>query len=131
MTTLETEWGRTAYFESGGAGFPILFLHGTGCDSSDWAGVLESLPQHLRLVCMDFRGHGDSSDSSEPFTLQDLAQDALLLADHLGLSEFLVAGHSLGGMVGIEAATRATAVAGLVLLEGWTSLAVRFVRLGS
>ena len=44
------------------------------------------------------------------------------LTDHLELEKFVIVGHSLGGMVAMEVAKRSSSVAGLVLLEGWTSL---------
>ena len=58
----------------------------------------------------------------KPFTLGSLADDVLCLADHLGIQNIEIVGHSLGGMVGMEVARRSSRIVGLVLLEGWTSL---------
>ena len=55
--------------------------------------------------------------------LADLADDVLQLANNLRLQELVIVGHSLGGMVAMEVARRSSRVIGLVLLEGWTSLA--------
>jgi pimeloyl-ACP methyl ester carboxylesterase len=111
-----------AYFDSENSGQPVLFLHGTGCDSSDWTAVIEGLPQNGRCIALDFRGHGQSTVPTQPFTLADLAEDVGHLANYLNLQELVIAGHSLGGMVAMEVARRSSRVAGLVLLEGWTSL---------
>lgn len=121
-TTLTIDCGEIAYSDTGGSGNPLLFLHGTGCDSVDWTSVTEKLPQNQRLITLDFRGHGQSTVPTEPFTLTHLANDVLHLINSIGIDKIILIGHSLGGMVAMEAAKRSSRVAGLVLLEGWTSL---------
>ncbi len=122
MATIATCWGEMAYFDSGGLEQPLLFLHGTGCDASDWTPVIERLRGKQRCLALDFRGHGRSSVPTKPFTLGSLANDVLHLVDHLGIQEWMIVGHSLGGMVAMEVARRSSCVVGLVLLEGWTRL---------
>ena len=109
-------------YERSGAGPRWLFLHGNGCDSSDWQAVWRHLPADWHLAAMDFRGHGASPVPREGVTLPDLAEDAAGLLERLG-GKWVVVGHSLGGMVALHLAERWPAhVAGLVLLEGWTRL---------
>ena len=122
MNSLHMHWGRMACSDVGGPGIPLLFLHGTGCDSTDWDAVVQALPEDTRAVSLDFRGHGLSAVPTGPFTIEALADDVLFLMDRLALPPVLLIGHSLGGMVAMEAADRSTRVAGLVLLEGWTGL---------
>ena len=112
-----------AYRDEGTGGPPLLFLHGTGCDTSDWDGVISNLGSEGRTLRLDFRGHGDSDVPHEPFTVKDLATDVGQLMESLDLPPVVICGHSLGGMVAMEIARRPSKVAGLVLLEGWTSLA--------
>ncbi len=122
MTTIPMSWGEMAYLDSGSSMPPLLFLHGTGCDASDWIPVTKRLARNQRCIALDFRGHGQSTVPTQPFTLTDLADDVSHLADNLGLHELVIVGHSLGGMVAMEVARRSSCVGGLVLLEGWTSL---------
>ncbi len=122
MATLATCWGEMAYRDSGELGYPFIFLHGTGCDASDWTSVIEKLPSEQHYIALDFRGHGRSAVPTQSFTLADLAEDVLYLINHLGLQKAVIVGHSLGGMVAMEVARRSSRIAGLVLLEGWTSL---------
>ncbi len=122
MPTIQMSCGEMAYLDSDNSGQPLLFLHGTGCDSSDWAEVIEGLPKNERCISLDFRGHGQSPVPTQPFTLADLAEDVGHLTDDLGLQGFIIVGHSLGGMVAMEVARHSSCVAGLILLEGWTSL---------
>ena len=119
---LPTSWGAMAYGDSCGSGCTLLFLHGTGCDSVDWMAAIDIVPSGQRYITLDFRGHGKSSVPTEPFTLDDLASDVIHLIDSLSLHRPMLVGHSLGGMVAISVANRCSLVAGLVLLEGWTSL---------
>ena len=122
MATLATCWGEMAYRDSGELGYPFIFLHGTGCDASDWTSVIEKLRCEQRCIALNFRGHGRSAVPTEPFTLGSLADDVLHLAEHLEVQNFMIVGPSLGGMVAMEVARRSARVTGLVLLEGWTSL---------
>ena len=122
MATIPMDWGEMAYLDSDNSGQPFLFLHGTGCDSSDWTAVIEGLPRNGRCIALDFRGHGQSTVPTQSFTLADLAEDVGHLTDDLGLQGFIIVGHSLGGMVAMEVARHSSCVAGLILLEGWTSL---------
>ncbi len=122
MTTIATRWGEMAYLDSGDSRCPLLFLHGTGCDASDWMPVIERLPSEQRCIALDFRGHGRGAVPTQSFTLADLAGDVLHLVDYLGIQELVIVGHSLGGMVAMGVAQRSSCVIGLILLEGWTSL---------
>ena len=122
MKTVEMSWGKMAYDDSGNLSPSLIFLHGTGCDASDWIPVTERLPRNQRCVALDFRGHGQSTVPTQPFTLGSLAEDVDHLANHLNLHDFVIVGHSLGGMVAMEVARHSSRVKGLVLLEGWTSL---------
>lgn len=122
MATISMPWGEMAYCDLGGSGQPLLFLHGTGCDTSDWTQVIERIACERRCIALDFRGHGRSPVPTKPFTLGCLADDVLYLADHLRVENLAIVGHSLGGMVAMEVARRSSRVAELVLLEGWTSL---------
>ena len=122
MTTIPMSWGEMAYLDSGSSRPPLLFLHGTGCDASDWIRVIKRLARNQRCIALDFRGHGQSSVPTQPFTLGSLAEDVERFAHHLNLHELVIVGHSLGGMVAMEVARRSSCVGGLVLLEGWTSL---------
>lgn len=114
-------WGRMAFVDTGGNGLPVLFLPGTSCYIDDWAPMLAHLPATMRRIPLDFRGHGRSDAPMKSMTIDDLADDAIALIDHLRLDRVMLVGHSLGGMVGMLVAQRCEKVAGLVLLEGWSS----------
>ena len=118
-----------AYLDSGSSLPPLLFLHGTGCDASDWIPGTKKLARNWRCIALDFRGHGQSSVPTQPFTLDSLAEDVEHFAHHLNLHEWVIVGHSLGGMVAMEVARRSSCVRGLVLLEGGQAFRLRAVLL--
>ncbi len=127
MPSMNMPWGTMAYRDTGNSAssaVTMLFLHGTGCDADDWEGVASALPDSVRRIALEFRGHGKSTVPAEPFTLSDLADDVARFIEAEKLRRVIVAGHSLGGMVGMEVARRCGNVAVLVLLEGWTQLGV-------
>lgn len=111
--------GTTLAYEVVGEGPPCLVLHGwPGADHTYLRPGLDALSGFLRLVYYDHRGSGHSGGAApDPFTVEDLADDAVALADHLGEDRVLVLGHHHGTMVAQELALRhPERVAGLVLV---------------
>ena len=122
MDTIKMGWGDVSFSDSGGTTRPLLFLHGTGCDSADWSSVIDCLPSNQRHLTLDFRGHGKTAVPTQPFSFQDLTDDVIAFLDSQNIREVILVGHSLGGMVSMNVASRCSSVVGLVLLEGWTNL---------
>lgn len=119
---LPTERGRMAFRRQSGSGVTLVFLHGTGCDASDWEPVFRALPPGQPWLALEFRGHGHSDVPTRAFTIHDLAADVAGALEQLSIDRAILVGHSLGGMVATTVAAQCDRVAGLVLLEGWTSL---------
>ncbi len=102
---------KIAYREQGDARPALLLIHGAGCGSSHYAGLLPQLGPHARVVAIDLPGHGQSDAPTPPTPPRDLlelyVQVCLDLAEHLGLGRYMVAGHSMGGAVAQLLALRA------------------------
>lgn len=112
-----TTWGEE--------GEPILLLHGAlSTAEQNYRLVLAPLSARHRLVGLDLRGHGGSSNPTGEFSLARLREDALAVLDALGLAKVHVLGTSLGGYTAL--ALRAAApdrVATLALAgvkPGWS-----------
>lgn len=103
--------------DSGPAGaVAVLFANSLGTDLRLWDAVLPHLPEGLRYVRYDKRGHGLSECPPGPWTIADLAQDAAALIEALALGPVVFVGLSIGGMIGQQlAATRPDQVRALVL----------------
>ncbi len=88
----------------GGAGPPVLLLHGYPETHMMWARVAESLAEDFTVVVPDLRGYGGStkppsSDDHETSSKRAMARDAIALMKHFGFETFDVAGHDRGGRV--------------------------------
>src|SRR3954454_6847104 len=85
----------------GPAGAPTLvLLHGwTVTAALNWYGVFEPLSDHFDVVALDHRGHGRGIRSWRRFRLEDCADDAVALADALGVDRFIPVGYSMGGPI--------------------------------
>jgi len=77
----------------------VLVLHGWFGDAHAFAPMEPALTaDEFTYAFMDYRGYGGMRDASGEFTMDEIAADALALADHLGFAEFSLVGHSMGGM---------------------------------
>ncbi|KKW90118.1 3-oxoadipate enol-lactonase [Sphingobium chungbukense] len=87
----------------------LVLLNSIGTDMDLWDGVMPYLRDHFALLRIDTRGHGGSKTEAGDVSLERLAADVLSVADDAGIERFSVAGVSLGGMIGMEIALRASA----------------------
>lgn len=87
------------FFEEYGSGLPVVCIHGYPLDHSIWVPLVPYLKTKARLIFPDLRGHGKSPVLSNPYTMQDMAEDIKALIDDLGLSKVLLVGHSMGGYI--------------------------------
>jgi pimeloyl-ACP methyl ester carboxylesterase len=93
------------YYEECGVGQPMLLLHGFGGCSQNWHPFTNRLSEPYRLIIVDLRGHGYSTNPENKFTHQQAANDVFLLLDKLGVNHFSAMGMSTGGMVLLHMAT--------------------------
>jgi len=106
MATLQID-GRALYYEVHGEGEPLLCVHGLTVDTLGWALQLPSFSERHRTVIFDNRDAGQSSAGTAGYSVADMAQDALALADELGLASFHLLGISMGGAIAQEVALAA------------------------
>ncbi len=116
--------GVTVAFEDRGSGDPVLvFIHGLAGDRSDWDYQFSHFSGGHRVVAIDLPGNGDSGRDRHIWTMAAFGEDVASVADHLGLEDMILVGHSLGGDVVVEAALRLTGrVRGLVWVSSYRSL---------
>src|SRR5271170_4112969 len=129
--------GVNLFFEEAhGAGPPVLLIHGWCCDHTYLAPQFEHFAKKgRRVVALDLRGHGASGKPVERYTMQGFADDVAFVCDHLGLAEAIVIGHSMGGIVALDLASRYPALlsalimldAAIVLPEAARALAPKLV----
>jgi pimeloyl-ACP methyl ester carboxylesterase len=93
------------YYEEYGVGEPLVLLHGFGGCSQNWHPFTDNLSERYRLILVDLRGHGYSTNPEAGFTHRQAAGDVFLLLDKLGVGNFSAMGMSSGGMALLHMAT--------------------------
>jgi len=95
------------YYEIYGKGEPLFLLHGNGGSIDAFTKEIPELSKHFRIIAMDTRGQGKSTDTSkEPLTYRKFADDVKLLADELKLKKINILGWSDGGNTALEFAIK-------------------------
>lgn len=102
------------YVEDGDPeGAPLVFVNSLGTDTRVWDDVIPLLPEGLRIIRFDKRGHGQSDCPPAPYSMGTLVRDTEQLLDHLQVKDAVLVGLSIGGMIG-----QGLAVKRLDLLRG-------------
>ena len=91
-------------FRIGGAGPPLLLLHGYPQTHLMWAQMAPQMAQQFTVIMSDLRGYGDSDKpESDPrhatYSFRAMAEDQVDLMETLGYGQFAVAGHDRGARV--------------------------------
>jgi 3-oxoadipate enol-lactonase len=84
-----------------GSGPTLVLVHGFGGAKEDFADQVDALASRNHVVTFDHRGHGESDAPTDAasYSLNRLALDTMAVADAVGAEQFLLLGHSMGGMV--------------------------------
>jgi len=90
-----------AWREDGGAGEPVLCIHGSWDDHRSWDGVVQALAGAFRILRYDRRGHSASTGLPGQGRLGEDVEDAAGLLGALGYDSAHVVGHSYGATIAI------------------------------
>jgi 3-oxoadipate enol-lactonase len=102
MPLVELPDARIHYLLEGPAASPALvFSNSLGTNFSMWDPQVAALQKRFRILRYDTRGHGKSSVTPGPYSIEQLAKDALGLLDALHLERVHFCGLSMGGMIGM------------------------------
>ncbi|SRR5581483_4213841 len=97
--------GIKLYYETYGEGAPLLLVHGFQGSGRAWAPFIPELSKQFRLIVVDMRGHGRSTNPSNEFTHRQSALDIFALLDNLKIQRVKAMGVSSGGMTLLHMAT--------------------------
>jgi 3-oxoadipate enol-lactonase/4-carboxymuconolactone decarboxylase len=101
MPVIPTGAASSYYRLEGVPGRPVIVLsHSLGLDHGMWDAQTADLLPYYHVLRYDTRGHGASSVAAGDYSIAELAQDVLALADAVGVARFAFCGLSLGGMIG-------------------------------
>lgn len=107
MPTVEVD-GRSIHYLTGVNGVAsgrrsIVFVHGAGGNGLLWQNQRRALDRGVNTICLDLPGHGQSSGEGYS-TVGEYSQWLIRFIQSMGLRSVVVAGHSMGGGVALEAA---------------------------
>ena len=107
------------YYDNGVDGTTIVFVHGNTCSGEYFKPQLDDpfLSENYRLVTVDLPGHGKSPrlEDKTGYSLKGFAGTLTQFVNQLEADKIVLAGHSLGGHVSIQAAPEIKGLAGLVV----------------
>jgi 3-oxoadipate enol-lactonase/4-carboxymuconolactone decarboxylase len=108
VATVTHEGATIAYRVDGPPAAPALVLaNSLGTSMAMWDDQIDTLAQRFRVVRFDHRGHGGSSATPGPYSIELLGRDALAVLDGLEIEAASICGLSIGGAVAMWIAANA------------------------
>ena len=102
---------EVAYLDEGPKNAPvILFLHGLGDSAAIWSNTIEAMQQKYRCIALDLPGHGRTEVPGFSYKMFDFGEFVLKFLEQLKIKNLVLAGHSMGGQIGIIVALRVPAM---------------------
>jgi len=98
--------GLSVYHEIHDEGPPMLLLHGASMTIDLMGPILPGLAESRQVIAVEQQAHGHTVDIARPITHEQMADDAALLLDQLGVDRADVVGYSMGGGVARQLAIR-------------------------
>lgn len=105
------------YFQGDVSKKIIVFIHGNSLSSKTFAEQFNGI-KNIPLLAIDLPGHGLSEIASYPgntYSILGYIDVLKFVLQELKISDFIIAGHSLGGHIALEAASELAGLKGLVL----------------
>ena len=89
-------------YDDVGSGPVVVLLHGYPFNRSMWREQAQALESaHYRVITPDLRGHGETTVTTEPATMEEMARDVVALLDELDIERVTLGGLSMGGYVAL------------------------------
>lgn len=89
----------TSVVDTGGAGVPVVLIHGLAADHQMWNEVIAQLAPRHRVIAYDVRGHGAAAGAAKPYSVPVFAADLKGLLDSLQIQQAHIYGMSMGGAI--------------------------------
>jgi 3-oxoadipate enol-lactonase len=119
MPIVEVPGAKISY-EVAGDGPPLLLIMGFASDARMWMAQLPAFAPRYRCISFDNRGVRTSTAEPDPFSMADMATDAVAILDAEGIDAAHVVGISMGGAIAQHLALNAPSrVRSLTLAATW------------
>ncbi|HWL27417.1 MAG TPA: alpha/beta hydrolase [Burkholderiaceae bacterium] len=110
------------HYQQDSNGLCVVLLHSLAMDHRFWRLVVPEMARKTSVVCIDVRGHGQSSKPEGPYSIPQFAEDAKKVVQALGYDRAIVGGASMGGCISLQFAIdypELTAAAALIDTTSW------------
>ena len=95
-----------SYKDVGKGNVPIIFLHGFPFEKSMWKGQIDILKDSHRVIAIDLRGFGRSSDEVSALSMDLFGDDLIAFLDKLTIEKAIICGLSMGGYIALNVINR-------------------------
>jgi len=93
-----------SYFIQGPENAPsIVFIHGFPLNKTMWNNQIEALSNNYRTIAYDLRGHGNTDNGNQKFTIDLFVSDLISFMDNLNIDKTILCGLSMGGYIALNA----------------------------
>ncbi|HYN87162.1 MAG TPA: alpha/beta hydrolase [Ardenticatenaceae bacterium] len=117
MQSLSRDGIALCYELTKGGKPPLVLVHGWCCDHTYFAPQIEHFARRGHsVVAVDLRGHGQSDKPHQQYTMQAFADDVGWMCEQLNIVKPVIVGHSMGGVVAFDVATRFPALPSAIVL---------------
>lgn len=101
MTYARASDGIQLHYQQSGrpGGPPVLLIQGLGADKHGWDLQRLALAPRYRTIALDNRGAGRSDKPHGPYSIEQMASDAIAVLDHAGVDDAHIVGASMGGAI--------------------------------
>ena len=93
--------GIDVFYKDFGEGDVSVFLHGYMEEHSIWDELCKKIASYNRCVVIDLFGHGKTQSYAYIHTMEEMALMVTNLINYLGIKQYKVFGHSMGGYVAL------------------------------
>lgn len=95
---------EVSYTDEGSRMAPsIVFIHGFPLNKSMWENQTKSLEETHRVITYDIRGHGNTNDGSDTYSIELFVEDLIAFMDALDIKKTTLCGLSMGGYIALNA----------------------------
>jgi len=98
--------GVKLYTEVYGKGPALLLIHGNGGTISAFSKTIPYFSKHYKVIAVDSRAHGKSTDNNDSLSFEQMADDFAVLLDTMHIESAYVIGWSDGGINALLLAMR-------------------------
>ena len=114
------------YYEIHGQGEPLLFIHGLGSSSQGWQYQYDYFAQYFQVILVDVRGHGQTSKTSNQYSIELFASDISELMKKLNFNQYHLVGLSMGGAISFQLSLDTPeAIKSMTIVNSWPDFTLK------